>query len=73
MEPRTDPPPPEDGTCAVCGEPREKREVSALYETALRGDSFCSATCARAWWGVPLPEYKRPPRRAYVSPLPPAA
>jgi hypothetical protein len=48
-----DPPVPEDGMCAVCGEPRPEPLVKArraLHEM----DPFCSTTCCRIWYGLAL-------------------
>jgi hypothetical protein len=50
-----DPPVREDGSCFVCGQPRVRRGVKALYAAAAANDPFCSTACARAWHGCTIP------------------
>ena len=52
----SDPTPPirEDGLCVQC-EGERKMPASRLHRASARLDPFCSATCARAFYGVSLP------------------
>ncbi len=52
-----DPPTPADGSCAECHGPR-KMPASKLHRASAALDPFCSAECARAWYGVQLPSAK---------------
>jgi hypothetical protein len=62
----SDPPVPKDGTCVVCGGPRRLEKIKQVYREAMLGDPFCSNTCCRDWYGVPLPYVERT-TRAYVT------
>ena len=48
---------PEDGTCAGCGKPR-RLDQARPYRDHAEVDPFCSAKCARAWYGCPLEDLR---------------
>lgn len=50
-----DPPLSPDGLCASCGEPKNAEVTRYAGDQAVH-DPFCSAKCARSWYGCPLPE-----------------
>ena len=52
-----EPPVPPDGSCVGCGKPR-RVDQSALYRTHAERDPFCSAKCARAWYGCQLADVR---------------
>jgi hypothetical protein len=70
--PLDDPPLRPDGLCVVCLEPRLARKLKPVYQGPAEADPFCSNVCARAWYGISLPEVPHQGRTAYVSQLPQA-
>jgi len=50
----SDPPVRDDGSCIVCGRPRQLAKLKLVYRRHAEQDPFCSSSCAREWYGVPL-------------------
>ena len=53
-----DPPVQADGLCVVCAGERKPGQLREPHYSTAQADPFCSAECARAWYGVELPSYR---------------
>ena len=51
-----DPPVRPDGNCVICRKPRKPERSRKYAGATAQLDPFCSNTCARAWYGNPIPE-----------------
>ena len=52
---KPDPRIPPDGSCAVCGKPRQPQRSRRYGRLEAERDPFCSSPCAREWHKNPLP------------------
>lgn len=50
---RPDSPIPPDGSCAVCGQPRQPERSRKYAGAEAELDPFCSNMCARVYYGQP--------------------
>lgn len=62
MAARKDPRVPKDGSCHVCGKPRQPERSRTYGKTEAEHDPFCSSNCAREYHRNPLPEAYAGPR-----------
>lgn len=65
-----EPTPPADGSCCVCGKPRDPERSRIYAHGVAHIDPFCSTLCAKRWHGA-SEDQERPPgprtRGSYVG------